>query len=63
MTKVKVFYIFRPFRTWFLMNVFVTKNKTKKNNQKSKRKRIIQQKDSPVTAKKDELYRVKIIKN
>ena len=45
------------------MNVFVTKNKTKKNNQKSKRKRIIQQKDSPVTAKKDELYRVKIIKN
>ena len=30
MTKVKVFYIFRPFRTWFLMNVFVTKIKTKK---------------------------------
>ena len=36
MTKVKVFYIFRPFRTWFFMNVFVTKNKTKKTIKKAK---------------------------
>ena len=36
MTKVKVFYIFRPFRIWFFMNVFVTKNKTKKTIKKAK---------------------------
>lgn len=52
MTKVKVFYIFRPFRTWFLMNVFVTKNKTKKTIKKAKENVLFNKKTAVSQPKK-----------